>query len=176
MRYLLLLIVVISIITSIDVTAKEEEQVAREAGVNGPMIESERFSKEDYLGLLEEREKRLNAKEEEIRKEEETLRMLKLGIEEDIKRYTTLKREILDDLIMLDKEREERFKKLVKIYEIMGTGEAASRLAKMDESTAIKLISMMKEKVAGKILGQMEPSRAARISEKIVKEKTASRR
>ncbi|HLF86441.1 MAG TPA: hypothetical protein VI584_05110 [Nitrospiria bacterium] len=176
MRYLLLFIIVISIITSIDVTAKEEEQVNSEARVKGSIKESDQFSKEDYLGLLEEREKRLNAKEEEIRKEEETLRMLKLGIEEDIKRYTTLKREILDDLIKLDKEREERFNKLVKIYEIMGPGEAALRLIKMDESTAIKLISMMKEKVAGKILGQMEPSRAARISEKIVKEKTASRR
>lgn len=176
MRYLLLFIVVISIITSIDVTAKEDERVTREAGVKGSIIESDQFSKEDYLGLLEEREKRLNTKEEEIRKEEETLRMLKLGIDEDIKRYTALKREILDDLIKLDKEREERFNKLVKIYEIMGPGEAALRLIKMDESTAIKLISMMKEKVAGKILGQMEPSRAARISEKIVKEKTASRR
>lgn len=176
MRYLLIFIVVISIITSIDVTAKEEEQVTSEAGVKGSIIGSDQFSKEDYLGLLEEREKRLNAKEEEIRKEEETLRMLKLGIEEDIKRYSTLKSEILDDLIKLDKEREERFNKLVKIYEIMGPGEAASRLIKMDESTAIKLISMMKEKVAGKILGQMEPSRAARISEKIVKEKTVSRR
>jgi flagellar motility protein MotE (MotC chaperone) len=176
MRYLLIFIVVISIITSIDVTAKEEEQVTSDAGVKGPIIESDQFSKEDYLGLLEEREKRLNTKEEEIRKEEETLRMLKLGIEEDIKRYSTLKSEIQKDLIKLDKEREERFNKLVKIYEIMGPGEAATRLIKMDESTAIKLISMMKEKVAGKILGQMEPSRAARISEKIVKEKTASRR
>lgn len=176
MRYLLLFIVVISIITSIDVIALEKEQVTSEAGVKGPIKESDQFSREDYLGLLEEREKRLNAKEEEIRKEEETLRMLKLGIEEDIKRYATIKSEILDDLMQLDKEREKRFNRLVKIYELMSPGEAALRLIKMDESTAIKLISMMKEKAAGKILGQMEPSRAARISEKIVNEKTAARR
>lgn len=176
MRYILILIVVISIITSIDVIAMEKEQVTSEAGVKGPIKESDQFSKEDYLGLLEEREKRLNTKEEEIRKEEETLRMLKLGIVGDIKRYTAIKSEILDDLMQLDKKRDERFNKLVKIYEIMSPGEAALRLIKMDESTAIKLIFMMKEKAAGKILGQMEPSRAARISEKIVKERTASRR
>lgn len=176
MRYLLLFIVVISIVTSIDVIALEKEQVTGEAGEKGPIKESDQFSKEEYLGLLEEREKRLNTKEEEIRKEEETLRILKLGIEEDIKRYATLKKEIQKDLMQLNKESEERFNKLVKIYEIMSPGEAASRLIKMNESTAIKLISRMKEKVAGKILGQMEPSRAARISEKIVKEKTASRR
>ncbi len=176
MRHVLIFIIAISIITSIDVIAMEKEQATSEAGVKGPIKESDQFSKEDYLGLFEEREKRLNAKEEEIRKEEETLRMLKLGIEEDIKRYTTIKSEILDDLMQLDKKRDERFNKLVKIYEIMSPGEAALRLVKMDESTAIKLISMMKEKVAGKILGQMEPSRAARISEKIVKEKKASRR
>lgn len=176
MKYLLIPTFLVLMIASVNVVALENEVVTNGTDMKEPVTEPAQFSSEDYISMLEEREKRLNTKEEEIKREEETLRMLKLGIDEDIKRYTALRNELQKDLMQLNKEREERFNKLVKIYEMMSPSEAASRLTKMEESTTIKLISMMKEKVAGKILGQMEASRAARLSEKIIKEKPAPRR
>lgn len=171
MRYLLLFIFLTPMIFSINVIALEKEAPTNEAEIKRSANEPDQFSSEDYISMFEEREKRLNIREEEIKKEEERLRMLKLGIEEDIKRYTTIRNELQKDLVQLDKEREERFNRLVKIYETMSPSEAASRLIRMEEGTIIKLISKMKEKAVGKILGQMEPSKAAKISEKIVKER-----
>lgn len=173
MRYLLLFILLTPMILSVNVIALEKEAVTKEDGIKKSAQEADQFSSEDYINMFEEREKRLNIREEEIKKEEESLKMLKLGIEEDIKRYTALRNELQKDFMQLDKEREDRFNRLVKIYEMMSPSEAASRLIRMEEGTIIKLISKMKEKAAGKILGQMEPSKAAKISEKIVKERPA---
>ena len=63
-------------------------------------------------------------------------------------------------------------KALVKAYSNMKPVQAAALLERMDESTAIIIISRMKSRVAGKVLGAMNTRIAKNISEKIAGKKT----
>jgi flagellar motility protein MotE (MotC chaperone) len=58
---------------------------------------------------------------------------------------------------------------LVKVYETMSPEEAAARMNIMDEKLAIELLSGMKGKTVGKILGNMTAEKAADLSSKLAK-------
>ncbi|HLG22981.1 MAG TPA: hypothetical protein VI382_09205 [Candidatus Manganitrophaceae bacterium] len=55
------------------------------------------------------------------------------------------------------------------MYEAMPPEEAAARIEKMNESLALNLLGRIKEKIAAQILTGMNPTKAARMSEKLIK-------
>lgn len=54
---------------------------------------------------------------------------------------------------------------LVKVYSAMKSAEAARLLETLDEGVAIQIVSRMKSKTAGSVLGKMDTKVAKRISE-----------
>lgn len=113
-------------------------------------------------------EDRLKILEQDIAKKTEELRKLREEIATKLKEQEELKQQ-------LERAREENFQKLAKIYEAMPPEEAASRLEKLDDETAAGLILAIKPRQAGKILGNVNPEKAAAISKKItsIKEKSS---
>ena len=100
--------------------------------------------------------------------EEERLAIIKADIQKEIEYNEKLKKEIEEAQKGLDENAKERLLKVSKIYEAMPAEEAAKRLEKIDENTAVDIISVLKPRSAGAILAQMDNDKAASISKKML--------
>lgn len=121
-------------------------------------------AQDDVVSLLEKKQKELKIKEEQLEKEDKKLNALKKDIEEKIEKYTKLLNELDMKLKQIEKIKAERLKNVVKIYEGMPPEEAASKLATLDERTAIDIIGGMKSKKAGAVLTYMDAKKVASIT------------
>ena len=100
--------------------------------------------------------------------EEARLSIIKSDIQKEVAHNEELKKEIEEAQKNIDEKTKERLLKVSKIYEAMPAEEAAKRLEKLDENTAVEIISMLKPRTAGGILAQMDSDKAASISKKII--------
>lgn len=100
--------------------------------------------------------------------EEERLKILKADIQKEIEELKKLKKEIEDAQKALDEKSQEKLAKVAKMYESMLPEEAARKLEKLDEDTAVIILNSLKPKTAGKILAQMENEKAASLSKKLL--------
>src|SRR5208283_4862728 len=100
--------------------------------------------------------------------EEERLSIIKSDIQKEVEHNEKLKKEIEEAQKTIDENTKERLLRVSKIYEAMPPEEAAKRLEKLDESTAVAIISVLKPRTAGGILAQMDTEKAASISKKII--------
>lgn len=69
----------------------------------------------------------------------------------------------------VDKDRQEQQLKVAKMYESMQPEDAARRLEKIDEESALVILTTLKPKAAGKILAQMDTEKAAALSRRMLK-------
>lgn len=104
--------------------------------------------------------------------EEERLSIVREDIKKELEQLRKLKKE-LEDLQKLFEQRVEQkdmefLAQVAKIYESMQPEEAARRLERLDDDTAVAIIIALKPKTAGRILAQIEESRAATLSKKIL--------
>jgi flagellar motility protein MotE (MotC chaperone) len=100
--------------------------------------------------------------------EEERLSIIKSDIQKEIEHNEKLKKEIEEAQKNIDENTKERLMKVSKMYEAMPAEEAAKRLEKLDENTAVDILIMLKPRAAGGILAQMDSDKAASISKKII--------
>jgi len=107
-------------------------------------------------------------KQQQESMEEERLSIIKSDIQREVAHNEKLKKEIEEAQKNIDENTKERLLKVSKIYEAMPAEEAARRLEKLDENTAVDIISMLKPRAAGGILAQMDSDKAASISKKII--------
>ncbi|OGW23139.1 MAG: hypothetical protein A2X55_09190 [Nitrospirae bacterium GWB2_47_37] len=96
------------------------------------------------------------------------MNILKSDIQKEIEQLKKLKQEIENAQKALDEKTKEKLTQIAKIYEAMPAEEAARRLEKLDDDTAVIILIALKPKSAGKILAQMESDKAAAISKKIL--------
>ncbi|WP_141266268.1 MotE family protein [Thermodesulfovibrio sp. Kuro-1] len=106
-------------------------------------------------------EDRLKILQQDLAKKTEELKKLKSEIDAKIKQQEELKAQ-------LEKSQQENYQRLAKIYEAMPPEEAASRIEKLDEDTAVALLLAIKPRQAGKILANITPDKAAALSKRIV--------
>jgi len=125
----------------------------------GTIIGQQTTSKEHLQSIEEERIKILK---EDLAKKTEELKKLREEINAKIKEHEAIK-------VQLERAQSENFQRLAKIYELMPPEEAAARIEKLDDETAITLILAIKPRQAAKILANVNPEKAAIISKKIVK-------
>ncbi len=107
----------------------------------------------------------LEKKEDMIRAEEERLNALRSDVNlkiRELKKDTLVFENILKEVNKIDKD---SLKGLAKVYENMPPEEAASRLEKIEPKFAIRLFKAINSRKAGKILGFVEPGKAAKLSE-----------
>lgn len=126
------------------------------------------YAQDDIMGLIEQRNKALEEKEGLLKKEEERLSLVKKEIEEGIAKYTKILSQIEELLGKIEAYRNERLENLVKTYEAMPNDAAAQKLSTIDELTAIKIISRLKNKKAAGIMALMETQKAAAITQGII--------
>ncbi len=100
--------------------------------------------------------------------EDERLSIIKADIQKEVEHNEELKKEIEEAQKNIDEKTKERLLKVSKMYEAMPPEEAAKRLEKLDENTAVDILSMLKPRAAGGILAQMDSDKAASISKKII--------
>ncbi len=104
--------------------------------------------------------------------EEERLAIVRQDIKKEVEQLRKLKKEIEDLQRLFDQKVEQKDVELLaqvaKIYESMQAEEAARRLERLDDDTAVTIIIALKPKTAGRILAQIEETRAATLSKKIL--------
>ncbi len=103
--------------------------------------------------------------------EEERMSILKADIQKEIEEFKKLKREFDEAKKVLDKERQEQLLKVSKMYEAMQPEDAARRIEMLDDDSALKILSTLKPKTAGKILAQVDTEKAAALSKKLIQKK-----
>jgi flagellar motility protein MotE (MotC chaperone) len=120
--------------------------------------------------LLEERQLDLDRREAAVRRDEERLRLLRVDIEELIKKHE--KRAKADASLVKGDASGPPVVHLNQVFESMPVEEAAQRIDKMSDAVALDLMSRLKSKTAGQILAAMNPTRAARLVEKLATERS----
>jgi flagellar motility protein MotE (MotC chaperone) len=98
--------------------------------------------------------------------EEERLKILRADLQAQIDQLKKLKQELEVMSKGLEGKKNEQLMKVVKMFEAMPTEEAAKTLEKLDDETAVQILTSLKAKSAGKILGQVDSGRAAILSKK----------
>lgn len=123
------------------------------------------------LEMIERKNRELKKREEELLLKEKNLQALEQKILADLQKIE----EVLvrsEAMVGIKKDLiEKNVKSLVKAYSHMKPVQAATLLERMDEDIAIIIISRMKSRVAGKVLGAMNTRIAKGISEKIAGKK-----
>lgn len=121
----------------------------------------------EMIEAVKKRGQELEQREERVRIEEEKLNSLKAEIDEKINELTKTRKELERVLKDLKAEKQQGMDNLVKVYENMPPEEAASRFEKLDEDMAVRFLMTMKTKSAARILSFVEPSRAAKLTQKL---------
>ena len=123
------------------------------------------------LEMIERKNRELKKREEELLLKEKNLEALEKKVLSDLQKIEeALARS--EEMVGIRKDLiEKNVKSLVKAYSNMKPVQAAALLERMDEATAIIIISRMKSRDAGKVLGAMNTRIAKNISEKIAGKK-----
>jgi flagellar motility protein MotE (MotC chaperone) len=124
------------------------------------------------LEMIERKNRELKKREGELLLKEKNLEALEKKVLSDLQKIEeALARS--EEMVGIRKDLiEKNVNALVKAYSNMKPVQAAALLEDMDEATAIIIISRMKSRVAGKVLGAMNTKVAANISEKIAGQKS----
>ncbi len=123
------------------------------------------------LEMIERKNREMKKREEELLLKEKNLEALEQKVLADLQKIEeALARS--EEMVGIKKDLiEKNVKSLVKAYSNMKPVQAASLLERMDQDIAIIIISRMKSRVAGKVLGAMNTRIAKGISEKIAGKK-----
>jgi flagellar motility protein MotE (MotC chaperone) len=119
------------------------------------------------LAVLSRKEKELQAREEELVRNEERLNIVKADIEKRLGELKAEHEEIAALVKKIDEINDQRNKKIVKIYESMNPEEAADRIEKLDEEMAVMILASMSERKAAKVLSFVDISKSAKLSQSL---------
>ncbi len=133
-------------------------------------LDKESFRME-ILKDVGKRANELDTREKELDQREERLNALSGDIEKQLDELKSLQAKIDDNIKLRNDLEEKAIGKLAKTYASMPPGTAAGLIAQMDIRIVIRMMSVMKERSAGKILAVTEAKLASKISEGLVKKK-----
>ncbi|MBF0588052.1 MAG: hypothetical protein HQL53_02895 [Magnetococcales bacterium] len=117
------------------------------------------------LKVLEEKRVALDARSKALDQREAELKRLEETIDKRLAAMNSLRALILKDFEREKAVDDANIKRLAKIYTGMKPKQAAAQFTNLDQSTAIRVLKVMREKVAAKILGKMDPQYAASLTE-----------
>jgi flagellar motility protein MotE (MotC chaperone) len=107
--------------------------------------------------------------------EEERLRILNTDLLARIDQLKKLKSEMEEIMKGFEAKKNAQVGKVVKMFEAMPAEEAAKAIAKLDDDTAVQILTSLKARSAGQILGQMDSERVAVLSKKAILKGKASK-
>jgi len=132
-----------------------------EVSTDSLVTETER----SMLKAMKRRENELNDREEDLKKYERRLTLINDELDLRMKELKATKSVVDKAMARLKSAEKMRTQRIVKIYESMAPEEAAARMEKLDEKTAVMILSRMKEKKAGSVLGLVSIKKAVKFSQ-----------
>ncbi|MBW1778121.1 MAG: hypothetical protein JRJ54_11095 [Deltaproteobacteria bacterium] len=112
------------------------------------------------LERLRREEARLDRREKELQRRENELKILQVEVDKKLEEWKALHSELDRMLTRKTQMEAEKVKRLSKIYQKRDPAEAAASLAAMDKNLAVSILSMMRDKYAGRILDNMQQETA----------------
>jgi flagellar motility protein MotE (MotC chaperone) len=129
-----------------------------------PAVSPETFR---MIETIENKNRELKKREEELRLKEARLEALEVKIRKDLDKIEQSISESKNQMGFQDEKTKQNVEALIKVYSSMKPEEAANLVEAIDESLALKLISGMKSKIAAQVLSNLDVKVAKRISEKL---------
>lgn len=144
---------------------------------------------DEVVAMFQQREEELERREKAVRTSEERLTLLKAELEQVLSKVEAaeqrrlLLKEQQEKTAAQNKQeaelrvgqgkqaaelRKQQYAQLIKIYETMPSEEAAARIEQMADRKALEILRLLKGKIAGSILAQMNVDRAAQLSEQLL--------
>ncbi len=148
-------------------TAPETEEVVEEPAklpVGPPSISPETFR---MIETIEQKNRELKRREEEIRLKEKHLEALRDAIREDLAKIEGALQRSREQIGIKDELIQENINALVKAYSTMKPDKAATLIEALNQDLALQIISGMRSRVAGKILSRLKVQVAKNISEQL---------
>ena len=133
-----------------------------------PAVNPETFR---MIETIEKKSRELKLREEELRIKELKIKAIEAKVNKDLEKIEkglSKSQQLLGDQ---DKKNKKNVEALIKVYSSMKPGEAASLIEAIDDDLALKIVSGMKSKIAGKVLSQLDVKVAKRISETLAGKK-----
>jgi flagellar motility protein MotE (MotC chaperone) len=124
-------------------------------------------AQEDPLRVVEERRLELKEREEALKRDELRLAALKKEVDEKIQAYTDLLARVEAALKRVEQVKGDKIENVVKAYEAMPAEDAATRLAALDNDTALLILTRMKSKKVGAAIALMDPQKAAALTKNL---------
>ena len=122
----------------------------------------------DEASMVARMRDQLENREAELNKREERLKTLEAELNEKIRQYEEITRKAEAYLEEIKAIQDEDLKHLIKTYEAMPPEAAAGRISKLETGLAVKVLRGMKTRSLGKLMANLSPSRAARLSKLMV--------
>lgn len=148
-------------------TAPETEEVVEEPAklpVGPPSISPETFR---MIETIEQKNRELKRREEEIRLKEKHLEALRDAIREDLAKIEGALQRSREQIGIKDELIQENINALVKAYSTMKPDKAATLIEALNQDLALQIISGMRSRVAGKVLSRLKVQVAKNISEQL---------
>ncbi|RJQ22419.1 MAG: hypothetical protein C4560_02525 [Nitrospiraceae bacterium] len=118
---------------------------------------------------IEKQKVELAKKEEVIKQETERLKVIKKEVEDEIARYTNLLQQIEKSLQQVEDAGNKRLRHVAKAYEAMPPEDAATRIAGLDNETAVQILLKMESKKAGLVMGMMDTKKATFLTKELAR-------
>lgn len=127
--------------------------------------------KEDVVSIfiIEKERSGLEMERKSMQREREQLRALQKEIDKKLIELSKLQDNIQETVAKKSAAHEQKIKHLIKVYTSMAPKKAAVLIEKIDIDIIIEVFSKMKGDSVGKILSYVKPTKAAVISECLVK-------
>lgn len=151
---------------------------AAEAAPGGPPAAVQAAPQGDVgalLASLTRRQSELDARERELAEREARLAIYEKDVTEKVARLEQLARSLEKDMRRAEAAADEAAASLAKVYGAMAPAEAAPLLEQLDEATALRIVSRMKEKQVGEVLPRMSRERALVLTRALAGRGTAAR-
>jgi len=116
---------------------------------------------------LHDLERRLESLSLDLDRKREDVEEAKQAVEKGWAKLREAQKELEKDKVVFGEAEKKNLKKMGKVYESMQPTRAALAMKSMDEATVVKLLFVMSERSAGKVLSEIEPETAAALSEKM---------
>ena len=127
-----------------------------------PAVNPETFR---MIETIEKKSRELKLLEEELRVKELKIKAIEAKVNKDLEKIEKGLSQSKEQLGNQEKKNKKNVEALIKVYSSMKPGEAASLIEAIDHDLALKIVSGMKSKIAGKVLSQLDVEVAKRISE-----------
>ena len=128
---------------------------------SNPVVEKEKT----LLGAIAARQKELDEREAAIMVEEARLQDIKRDVEKRIEELDSVLEKIEAFVKKIDEVNDERVRRVAKIYSSMSPEEAASRIEKIEEKTAVMILATISERQAAKILSFVDVDKSVKLSQ-----------